>query len=73
MQLCISQFSYENLFHQILKCKLKGEKKMFSRFSPETFTLIKSEPIKTLNLEARKKVESMQNYFSTADFPYYSG
>lgn len=24
MQLCISQFSYENLFHQILTCKLKG-------------------------------------------------
>lgn len=46
---------------------------MFSRFSPETFTLIKSEPIETLNLEARKKVESMQNYFSTADFPHYSG
>lgn len=73
MQLCISQFSYENLFHQILTCKLKGGGRMFSRLSPETFTLIKSEPIETLNLEARKKVESMQNYFSTADFPYYSG
>lgn len=75
MQLCISQFSYENLFHQILTCKFKkkGGGGMFSRLSPETFTLIKSEPIETLNLEARKKVESMQNYFSTADFPYYSG
>lgn len=70
MQLCISQFSYENLFHQILTCKLKGGG--CSAGFP-SFTLIKSEPIETLNLEARKKVESMQNYFSTADFPYYSG
>lgn len=27
MQLCISLFSYENVFHQILTCKLKGGKK----------------------------------------------
>lgn len=27
MQLCIGQFSYENLFQQILTCKLKGIKK----------------------------------------------
>lgn len=33
MQLCISQFSYENLFHQILTCKLKGGGGMFSRLS----------------------------------------